>query len=181
MIRNIGLFGLFIVGLLCVLVPTNASSSLKQLEARPDAPGFTLRDLGGKPYRLKEFKGKVVLINFWATWCPPCRAEMPSLQRAWQKLQGEDFIVLAIAVNENPHAISKFMLAMSPSPTFTVLLDEHMDAARFWPLKGLPASFLLDRRGRVTYIMHGALEWDSPEVLDRIRSLVEEADVGATD
>ncbi len=181
MVRTTALLVGLIVGFVSVLVPTNASTAWKELESRPDAPGFTLYDLRGQRYRLKEFKGKIVLINFWATWCPPCRAEMPSLQRAWEKLKGDDFAVLAIAVNEDPYAITKFMMTTSPSLTFTVLLDQHMDASRYWPLKGLPASFILDRRGRVMYVMHGALEWDNPEIVNRIRSLVEETDGGASD
>ncbi len=174
--RKFTIWHSIILGLMFVLIPANAAYSLKQLERRPLAPDFSLTDLEGRLHRLYGLRGKVVLINFWATWCPPCRAEMPSLQRAWDRLKDEDFEMLAVAVNENERAISSFLLSLSPRPTFTVLLDEHMDSSRLWPLKALPATFVLDKQGRVVYIMHGAMEWDSPDIINRIQKLVKESD-----
>jgi hypothetical protein len=99
---------------------------------------------------------------------------MPALERMWESLKDRDFVMLAVAINETEPAISRFFLSLSPSPSFTVLLDQHMDTASLWPLKGLPASFVLDKRGRVVYVAHGALNWNSPKILKRLNRLIKE-------
>ncbi len=174
MTRNRCVWTSLLIGIFIVVLPGQALPDLKRIEQRPMAPDFTLRDIDGTPYRLHKLRGKVVLVNFWATWCPPCRAEMPSLQRLWERLADEDFVLLAVAVNEKPPAIRKFLRSMKPSLRFTVLLDSEMDVARYWPLKGLPATFIMDKHSRVAYITHGALNWDTTEVITQLRQLIAE-------
>jgi len=157
------------------MIPGHTSSALRQLENRPLAPDFSLHHRNGTPYRLSELRGKVILVNFWATWCPPCRAELPTLQRAWERLKGKDFVVLAITVDENEQAIDKFFLTLSHAVTFPVLTDAHMDAAQFWPLRGLPATFLVDKTGHVSHVVHGALDWSSPELIRLLERLLQES------
>ena len=176
MIRKFGIWHGVILGMTFAFMHADAAYSLKPLDRRPLAPDFTLNDMDGRVHRLYGLRGKVVLVNFWATWCPPCRAEMPALQRAWDRLKDDDFAMLAVAVNENERSIANFLLTLSPPPTFTVLFDEHMDTSRLWPLKALPATFVVDKKGRVAYIMHGALDWDSPRIINRIKQLVKESD-----
>ena len=92
--------------------------SLTPMEDRPPAPDFELRDLHGEVHRLADYREKVLIVNFWATWCPPCRKEMPSMQRAWELVRGEGIAMLAINVGEDEETISSSFIAegLSPSP-----------------------------------------------------------------
>lgn len=174
MTKNLSMWWGLTLCFILTTIPSLSSSALRQLESRPFAPDFTLHHRDGTPYRLDELRGNVILVNFWATWCPPCQAELPTLQHAWERLRGRDFVVLAIAVDENKKAIDKFFLTLSHAVTFPVLIDSRMDAAQFWPLKGLPSTFLIDKTGHVSHIVHGALDWSSPEVIRLLEQLLQE-------
>lgn len=145
---------------------------LNPLPDRPQASDFTLLDVDGNSHRLSDYRGKVMIVNFWATWCPPCREEMPSLQRAWDQVRDEGIVVLAIDVGENREAVSAF-LGRVPMD-FPFLLDERADVTTRWPVKGLPTTFVLDTKGRFAYHAIGEREWDDPELLAPVRSLLEE-------
>ncbi len=172
-LRRAELFWLLLLGLFTTPAALGFNT-LKPINDRPAAPDFQLNDLQGVPHRLSELRGKVVLVNFWATWCPPCRSEMPSLQRAWERLKSNDFLMFGVSVSEDKYTVAQFFYTMTTPPTFPVLLDKEMQATRFWPIRGLPATFIVDKQGRVAYIMHGALEWDSPDVIRRIETLLKE-------
>ena len=137
---------------------------------RGATPSLVLRDLKGVTHDLVAYRGKVVLVNFWATWCEPCRDEMPSMQRLGQQLAGEPFAVLAVNADEPEARIRKF-LSQTPL-AFTILLDPEMRAARAWSARVLPASFLIDRDGRVRYAVRGDLDWTAPSVMSTIRALI---------
>ncbi len=139
---------------------------------QPPAPDFALKDINHKLHRLSDSRGKVVLVNFWATWCPPCRQEMPSMQRAWEKLKGENFEMLAVNVGEDEDTIFGFSFAAGVELTFPILLDPDSRAVRAWPVIALPTSFVVDRRGRIVYRAVGGREWDDPELLKKIRELL---------
>jgi peroxiredoxin len=139
---------------------------------RPAAPDFALKDADGKLYRLSENRGKVVLVNFWATWCPPCRREMPSMQRAWAQLKGENFEMLAINVGEDEDTIFGFTFSTGVELTFPILLDRDAQAIKAWPVIALPTSFVVDPQGRIAYRAVGGREWDDPELLKKIRELM---------
>ncbi len=147
--------------------------TLTPLPERPRAPEFSLRDADGKGHRLSQHRGKVVLINFWATWCPPCRREMPSMQRAWDRLKGEDFMMLAVNVGEDEDTVFAFSFATGVTLDFPILLDRDSAAIRAWPVRALPTSFILDREGRMVYRAVGGREWDDPQLLEKIRALIE--------
>ncbi len=151
------------------------ASGLTELVTAPPAPQIELRDIGGRTHRLSDLRGKVVLVNFWASWCPPCRAEMPSLQRLWDRLKHTDFVVLAIAAGENKRDVAGFYFSLPARLTFALLPDPDLDATQYWPVRGLPASFVIDARGRVTYVAHGARRWDSPHILALLRTLIDTA------
>jgi len=145
-------------------------------DVRPEeghlAPDFTLKTLDGKTARLSELRGKkVVLINFWATWCPPCRLEMPTMQKIYTEYKGKGFEVLA--VNIEPDAkeeISEFMKELRL--TFPVLLDPDMKVTRKYRLIGLPVSLLIDRQGIIRSKDIGYHDWTDKESRRQVESLL---------
>jgi thiol-disulfide isomerase/thioredoxin len=147
---------------------------LTALNPRPPAKDFTLEDLDGKTHRLSDYKGKVVVLNFWASWCPPCRREMPSMERLYQKLKNEPFTMLAPNQLENFDLVFTFTGQLEPAPTFPILLDPKGKTPHEWGVKGLPASFIVDKQGRVAYRAMGGREFDHPEIEKVLRSLLQE-------
>lgn len=152
---------------------TAKAGNLTALTTRPSAPDFELIDIGGETHRLSSLKGKVVLLNFWASWCAPCRAEMPSLQRLLQLIGNEEFVILAVNLGESKEDIARFYFSINPPLTFTLLMDSDLAASQYWPVQGLPATFLLDRAGRVSHVSHGARRWDSDDAVIAIRRLLD--------
>jgi thiol-disulfide isomerase/thioredoxin len=112
----------------------------------------------------------VVLINFWATWCGPCRDEMPSIQRLKEKLAGKPFAVLAVNLDEPESRIRKFLSGMKLD--FTILLDPGRQAAQAWNARILPASFIIGPDGRVRYTLVGEINWANEHVVSRISELL---------
>src|SRR5574340_450037 len=149
------------------------SHSLTKHTPRP-APALKLQDIDGSLHDLAQFKGKVVLINFWATWCPPCRREMPSMERLLQTLAGEAFTVLAVDVGEDAETIQAFTSQLDAAPTFPILLDPRSHAMQAWQVAGLPTTFLVDKRGRIVASAIGGREFDHPELVRAIRELLKE-------
>jgi peroxiredoxin len=156
--------------LLCVLAAAPAGAA----ELRPwtggAAPALELRALDGPGHRLADYRGKVVLVNFWATWCEPCRDEMPSMQRLKEKLAGKPFAVLAVNLDEPESRIRQFLSRMKVD--FTVLLDPGKKAARAWDARILPASFVIGPDGEIRYSLVGELDWDQERVVDRLAELL---------
>ena len=148
------------------------SHTLTALKPAKAAKNFTLPDLDGKPRKLSDYRGKVVLVNFWATWCPPCRREMPSMERLSQRLKDQPFVILAINQQEDPEEVFVFTGQLDPAPTFPILFDRTSKVANAWGVLGLPASFIVDQQGRVVYRAMGGREFDHPEIERAIRSLI---------
>ncbi len=136
------------------------------------APPLALPDLAGQPVDLAALRGQVVLVNFWATWCPPCVEEIPSLDRLHAQLAAHGFTVLAVDVGEDRATVERF-LADRPV-RFPVLLDPEGGSFKAWKAYAFPTSVLLDRAHRARYAVYGAFAWDSPEVVRTIRALLEE-------
>jgi thiol-disulfide isomerase/thioredoxin len=147
------------------------SHSLTRQAPKP-APALKLKDLDGQPYDLAQLKGKVVLINFWATWCPPCRREMPSMERLSQTLKGEAFSVLAVDVGEDADTIETFTGQLDTTLTFPILLDTRSRTMQAWKVAGLPTTFLVDKQGRIVASAIGGREFDHPEIIRAIRELL---------
>jgi peroxiredoxin len=133
------------------------------------APDFSYQDMDGNSHTLADYQGKVVVINFWATWCPPCIKEMPSLQTAWEQLREDDIPVLGVNLGDSKEAIAGF-LELTPVE-FPLLLDENMDSMAQWSLKGLPTTHILNGDGQIAFTVLGDREWHTPEILQQIRSL----------
>jgi len=136
------------------------------------APQDPLRAPDGKVVKLGDFKGKVVLLNFWATWCGPCIREMPSLQRLQEALGGEKFVVVAVSIDRRGYAKVTPFLERLRITKLTILLDIGRKLYRKFGVRGLPTTALIDHEGRVRGYLEGPAEWDSKEALALIRYYV---------
>lgn len=163
---------LFTTGALTAQPESTPLSHTLTALAQPFAPAdFELNDLDGRTHRLSDYRGKVILINFWGTWCPPCIHEMPSMERLYQKLKDQPFIVLAINQWENEEHVFPFMGQLEVYPTFPILFDPSSSIADAFGVQGLPSSFILDRAGRVVYGAQGGRTFDHPDIEKLIRQL----------
>ena len=135
------------------------------------APDFTLKDVNGRSYTLSQLRGKVVLVNFWATWCPPCRAEMPSMEKLNTLLSGGDFVLLAINGEEDALDVVKEYLQESPH-SFPVLLDGETLVQRQYNVYAFPETFIIRRDGIIADHVIGAIDWTGPQVLSLIKFLI---------
>jgi len=142
---------------------------LHAVKGKPIAKDFELPDLDGKMVKLSNFRGKVVIVNFWATWCPPCRKEIPSMQRAWQILKDKKVMILAVHVGGNVDKVWTFLTDFNAD--FPVLLDSRGRTPRAWPMVGLPTSFVVDPEGRIVLRAIGGREWDDPAVIQSLLAL----------
>ena len=133
-------------------------------------PPLALQDLAGRPHALADYRGKVVLVNFWTTWCEPCRDEMPSMQKLRERLAGRPFAILAVNFGESEPRVRAFV--KQAGVDFTVLLDPNQEAPRPWRVRVLPASFLVGADGHVRYSVIGEVDWTGDEALDTLRGLL---------
>jgi peroxiredoxin len=163
--------------LLSAGVATAEPALLDSVADRPAAPEFDLQGPDGARYRLSDMRGKSLIVNFWATWCPPCRAEMPSMQRAWEKTKDQDIVVLGINVGEDKATIDAFTEQVPVD--FPLPMDVDSKVVQSWPVRGLPTTFVVDPRGRLVYRATGEREWDDPALLDMVRALNTGAEAGS--
>jgi peroxiredoxin len=154
--------------LLALALPAGAQ------ELRPWTAGSTpeleLQDAAGALHRLADYRGSVVLVNFWATWCEPCREEMPSMERLRAALQGKRFVVLAVNVGEGARTARAFGEKMALG--FPLLLDRDTKSARAWGARVLPASFVVGPGGDIRYSYLGAIDWNRDDVREAIEGLL---------
>ena len=136
------------------------------------APGFTLPDMDGEMHSLEDFRGKVVMLNFWATWCPPCRREKPSMHRLYEKYRERGLTVVAVNQFEDPDLVIEFTGRLSLEPTIPILFDRESRVSEQYGVKGLPTTYLLDKAGKIQFRAIGGREFDHPEVEVLIESLL---------
>lgn len=149
-----------------VLVRTPAPPALPY-----PAPDFLLPDTTGQAVRLSQLKGKVVFLNVWATWCGPCRQEMPTMQALADALDGEDFVLLAASQDVDGAAVVRPYLEEG-GYRFPVLLDVRGEVGEKYGVTGYPESFVIDRQGRVVYHHVGYGDWSQPRVEAAMRRLI---------
>ena len=152
-----------------------------QVMAGKPAPGFRVSDLDGKPVTLDTFKGKVVLLNVWATWCAPCREEMPSMERLYQQMKGEPFEIVAVSVDEPVNGgvpksdLQKFAQELQVTfPIFHSAPDSRDDIQKLYQTTGVPESFLIGKDGVIYRRLSGSTVWDAPEFREQINRLLGE-------
>jgi thiol-disulfide isomerase/thioredoxin len=146
-----------------------------EARAKTPAPALQAQDLNGVSRTLADYRGKVVLLNFWASWCPPCLREMPSLERLRVNMAGRPLAIVALDSAETPEDVNAYLARMKLG--FPVLLDPDGSNTQRWKVFALPTSFLLDAEGRVRYVLTGPTEWDEGEALRVIESLLAERPV----
>lgn len=139
----------------------------------PAAPNFTLKDLEGRTVSLSDNRGKVVLVNIWATWCPPCVAETPSLNKLYKMMKDENFALLAVSIDEGGKKdVEEFMKKKNLS--FPVLLDPDGRVARLYGTTGVPESFIVRKDGTIDNKVVGGLDWTAPKVIEYFHKLMQE-------
>ncbi|MEJ2345026.1 MAG: TlpA disulfide reductase family protein [Gammaproteobacteria bacterium] len=145
-----------------------ATQTLPAFGNRP-APDFDLPDVDGHRHRLSDYRGKLVVLNFWATWCPPCRREMPSMERARRALKGDKIVILAVDVGEDEDTVFKFTADFPVR--FPLLLDRKGKVVKEYPVVGLPTTYIINAKGYITHRAVGSRDWDAPAMLKRLRKL----------
>jgi peroxiredoxin len=175
----------FFYSLFIILISFNLSLSLERrreefflkigIQPTKDdtkAPNFYLEDLKGGKMELKNFKGKIVFLNFWATWCGPCKEEMPSIEALYQQFKEKDFVFLTISVDyEGKKPVKEFI--EKQRYTFPVLLDPKCETLDFYKVKGIPTTILIDKNRKMIGKATGPKNWKSPEAISLLNFLLE--------
>ena len=132
------------------------------------AEDFTLATPGGTSFRLSEHRGKAVLVNFWATWCPPCREEMPAMERLYQQYR-DRLVLVAVSLDTDPKVVAPFV--REQKLTFPIALDPQAEVANKYGVRALPSSFVVDRRGTMAALALGPREWDNAAAKSLVEAL----------
>lgn len=147
-----------------------SSLGIVRITSPVEAWDFTLEDLEGSPVSLKDFRGKLVFLNFWATWCGFCRKEMPSIERLWQKFKEEDFVILAVDVEEGGDWVRPFV--EENGYTFPILLDPTGEVAYTYRIPQLPTTYLIDPEGMIFAGIGQERDWATEDVFELIEHLL---------
>ena len=156
------------------------SHELNRLEPPVTAPGFSLTDMDGEKHTLDDYRGKVIMLNLWATWCPPCLREIPSMESIFQDLKDKGFVVLAVNQFETPDHVFAYMGQLSVYPTFPVLFDRDSKVSELYGVKGLPTTLLINKQGQVAYRALGGRDFNHPRVRAIVNQLLTENDTPLT-
>jgi thiol-disulfide isomerase/thioredoxin len=161
----------------CLVITTSIVAAIASADTsrfvpwtRSETPALSLNDPSGRVHALADYRGKVLLITFWATWCEPCRDEMPAMNALRQKLGGDGFEILAVNYGESPIRVREFLAREQLD--LIALLDPNRDAAKAWRVRVLPGSFLVDAEGRVRYAVIGEYDWASDEAMRTVRAVL---------
>ncbi|MDP8986201.1 MAG: TlpA family protein disulfide reductase [Pseudomonadota bacterium] len=156
----------------CALMAFVLASSALAADATGPAPAFTLTALTGQQAALSQYKGQVVMVNFWATWCGPCQQEMPLLDQMYKKYKPAGFTLIGVSVDKEASAVKELMARKPVS--FPVLLDPANQVSKDYHVDEMPSSVIIDRKGAIRYVHRGYRPGDENEYQDRIRQLIRE-------
>ncbi len=160
------------IGLAAGLPAPALSHELTRLTTPVTAPDFTLPDMDDVQHTLAAYRGRVVMLNFWATWCPPCRREIPSMESIYQDLRKDGFVVLAVNEFEDVDRVFAFTGQLNVFPSFPILFDSDSKVSEKYGVKGLPTTLLINKRGEVVYRAVGGRDFDHAQVRDIVRGLL---------
>ena len=158
--------------LMAVLAAFGAGVWLWSVGKEP-APSLVLTDIRGVEHSLEQYRGKVVVVNFWATWCPPCVEELPSLENAWHRYRQQGLVVLAVS-GEESDVVTSFLERLPSDITFPVLIDGDMKSGNRWQIRGLPTTVVVDRSGVVHWRAEGQLDFSASEVDEMLLALLDD-------
>jgi len=144
--------------------------NIQVFNQRTEPYNFTLQLLTGDKVTLSDYKGKVVILNFWATWCPPCRAEMPSMENLYQYYNDMGMEMLAVNLRESPNAVRQFI--QRGAYTFPVLLDPDGRTGGLYGVEAIPTTYIIDRSGKIAGRLIGSINWDTPQVFAAFNALL---------
>ena len=147
------------------------AAALKPVDPPAEAPDISFTDAGGKQHTLSEFRGHGMVINLWATWCPPCVEEMPSLAALSKALAPHDIAVLPLSSDRGGASAVQAFFAHHDITGLPVLLDPHGAAARAFNARGLPTSVVIDKQGQERAVLEGAADWSTPDAIEVVRRL----------
>jgi len=165
---------LLAIALCCFpVVAATMQTTLDPVADQPMATPLRLKTLDDELLDLEQFRGRVVLVNFWAVWCTPCRAEMPSMQKLYEAFDREQLEIVAVDMGSKASQINEFLDDTEPRLEFKIVLDEIGEVARDWGVRGIPVSFVVDQNGRTVYQAVGERDWSSDEIQGVLRELVE--------
>mgnify|MGYP002869427190 CR=1 FL=1 len=150
----------------------SAVPKLQEMKDHPAAPDFTLLDPRGKKVSLKDYRGKVVFLNFWATWCESCRDEMPSMDRLYREFKGKGLEIVGVNVKDKRADALAFVKKLKI--TYPIMMDPEGEIGLLYGAFGMPATYLIDRKGVVLARMWGPADWYSPGARKLINDLVEQ-------
>ena len=150
------------------------SHTLTPMKKVVAASDFTLQNMDEEDKKFSDNRGKVVLLNFWATWCPPCIREMPSMERLQQEVDADLFKVIAVNQMESIDDVFAFSGQLEVDPTFEILFDSSSEVSRKYAVRGLPTTYLIDKKGNIRYRAVGGREFDHPEVIKLVKQLMAE-------
>jgi len=145
-------------------------AKINVLGQRTEPRDFTLPLLAGGNADLSSYRGKVVILNFWATWCPPCRAEMPSMETLYRRFNNQGLVILAVDVGEDALVVQRFI--RSGGYTFPVLLDSDNKVSSVYGIEAIPTTFIIDREGKIIGRVVGSIMWDNPKVIAAFDALL---------
>jgi peroxiredoxin len=162
-----------LLGLLLLFFGVLLTFTRSQEPRQRPAPDFLLPDLQGQVVRLSQLKGKVVMLNVWTTWCPPCRKEMPTMETLYRRMKGGDFIMLAASQDvDGKNTVQPYL--QEGSLTFPVVLDVRGEVGKKYGVTGYPETFIIDRQGTIVYHHIGYNDWSHPTVETALRRLLEQ-------
>tara|TARA_B100000315_G_C14564725_1_gene582339 strand:- start:1737 stop:2297 length:561 start_codon:yes stop_codon:yes gene_type:complete len=144
-------------------------------EATKPAPLFILKDLNGKEIYSNDYIGKVVFLNFWATWCMPCVVEMPAIEKLYNTFKDKGFVVLAVSIDQGGINLVKSFVKKH-NLTFPILLDPNLEVMKAYNVTGIPASFLISQKGIIKGFATGAREWDNATAMELVKTLIQDID-----
>ena len=159
------------ISLLLASCNKNVANTTVTIKENSPAPEVTITGINGAAVKLSELKGKVVLLNFWATWCPPCRDEIPSMVKLNNIIGGKSFQMLAVSIDEGGRAAVESFLKSS-GMNLPAYIDSDNRAARTYGIKGVPETFIIDKQGILVKKIIGPIEWDNPEVVAFLDNLM---------